>query len=252
MQVLGQSEQSIASIAVPLAVIDLGSRKDGSCKSMRGASHGRWLGRDKVTVVESNLADVGGHVPDLTVVLLIGPDDGLEEVNGRVTDVPLESVENVHLHLCEHACIVEAAAHIVQFVDLRNTVFLVTILGSNEQSCTADQLVVLLIDDTLGAVSVEQVDGQEQRLPQEGESRVCLDQKVDQVWPHEPLDLALHVNEVGIGKSLVLYQCVSSVLESYFCPPDSELQGHSGEIKTHLHGPSMLHDILEVLIASES
>lgn len=31
-----------------------------------------------------------------------------------------------------------------------------------------------------------------------------LDEEVDQVRPHEPLDLALHVDEVGIRKSFIL------------------------------------------------
>lgn len=33
---------------------------------------------------------------------------------------------------------------------------------------------------------------------------MCLDQEVDQVRPHEPLDLTLHVDEVGVGQCLVL------------------------------------------------
>jgi hypothetical protein len=47
---------------------------------------------------------------------------------------------------------------------LGDTVLLVAILGSDEKCCTADELVVLLIDNTFRAVSVEQVDGKEQSL----------------------------------------------------------------------------------------
>lgn len=31
-----------------------------------------------------------------------------------------------------------------------------------------------------------------------------FDEEVDEVWSHEPLDLALHVDEVGIGEGFVL------------------------------------------------
>lgn len=106
-------------------------------------------------MVKGDLADVGGHVSNLPVVLFVCPNDGLEEVDGGMAYVPLESVEDVHLHLGEHARIVQTTAHVIQLVNLRNTVLLVSILGSNQQSCTADKLVVLLIDDTLGAVSVK-------------------------------------------------------------------------------------------------
>lgn len=81
-----------------------------------------------------------------------------------MTNGPLKGVENVHLHLSEHAGVVESAAHVVQFVDLRNTVLLVAILGSDEQGGAAHQLVVLLIHDSLRAVSVEKVNSKEESL----------------------------------------------------------------------------------------
>lgn len=33
---------------------------------------------------------------------------------------------------------------------------------------------------------------------------MCLDQEVDEIWPHVPLDLTLHVDEVGVWQGLVL------------------------------------------------
>lgn len=201
---LRQRQQRVPAITVPFSIVDLGSAKDCSCQSVRCPGHNRWLGGDEVAVVERDLAEVGGHVPDLTVVLLVGPDDGLEEVDGRVADVPLEGVEDVHLHLGEHACVVQTTAHIVELVDLGDTVLLVAVLGSNQECCTADKLVVLLIDYPLGAVPIKQVDGQKQRFPQERESSMCLDQEVNEIGSHKPLDLTLHVDEVGIGQCLVL------------------------------------------------
>lgn len=73
---------------------------------------------------------------------------------------------------------------------------------------------MLLVDDPLGAVPVKQIDGQEKRLPQKRERSVSLDEEVDEVRPHEPLDLALHVDEVGIGQSLVLLRHSWSVCSS--------------------------------------
>lgn len=195
---------------------------------MGSSGHGRWLCRHKVAVVEGDLADVGGHVPNLAVVLLVGPNNGLEKVHGRMADVPLQRIENVHFHLSEHACIVKAAAHVVQLVNLRNTVFFVPVLGSDQQSCTADQLVVLLVDDTLGAVPVEQVDGQKQRFPQQGECCMRLNQEVNEVRPHEPLYLSLHVNQVGVGESLVL-QCINLVsIGSHDSEQKGQFQGDLG------------------------
>jgi hypothetical protein len=34
-----------------------------------------------------------------------------------------------------------------------------------------------------------------------------VDQEVNQIWPHEPLDLSLHVDKVDIGQCLDLVRC---------------------------------------------
>lgn len=117
-------------------------------------------------MVQGNLAQVGGHVLHLFVVLLFGNHELGEEVDSGVANGPLESVQDVHLHLRKHAGIVQAAAHVVELMNLRNPVLLVTILGCDEKSGAANELVVLLIHDSSRAVSVQQVDGQEQRLGQ--------------------------------------------------------------------------------------
>lgn len=155
-------------------------------------------------MIEGNLLNVLSHVFHLEAILLISNDQLGEEVNGRVSDLPVEGVENVHLHLREHAGIVEAAAHVVELVDLRHPVLLVSVLGGNQQSGTADELVVLLIHHPLGAVPVKQVDCEEECLGEERKGSVSLDEEVDEVWPHKPLDFPLHVNEVGVRQGLVL------------------------------------------------
>lgn len=167
VQMLRQRQQRVAAVTVPLAIVDLGSVENRPCQGVRGTCHDGWLRGDEVTVVEGDLAEVGGHVPDLTVVLLVSPDDGLEEVDSGVADVPLQRVEDVHLHLGEHASVVQTTAHVVELVDLGDPVLLVTILGSDQEGCTADKLVVLLVDHPLRAVPVKQVDGQEEGFPEE-------------------------------------------------------------------------------------
>jgi hypothetical protein len=83
-------------------------------------------------MVKGDLAEIGGHVLNFPVVTLLRNHQLREKVDSGVTNGPLEGVEDVHLHLGEHAGIVQAAAHVVEFVDLRNTVLLVTILRSDQ------------------------------------------------------------------------------------------------------------------------
>lgn len=142
---LRESQQRQVLGVVPVAVIDLGSSKDGSRQGQGGACHHRRLGRNKIAVVQGNLAKVGSHVLHLLVVLLLGNHELGEEVDSGVANGPFQGVEDVHLHLGEHAGIVQAAAHVVEFVNLRHTVLLVAVLGRDEESGTPDELVVLLI-----------------------------------------------------------------------------------------------------------
>jgi len=61
-------------------------------------------------------------------------------------------------------------------------------------------LVVTLVHDPLRAVSVEKVDGQKQcgRLQLKG--GMCLDEEVEKIRAHEPLNLGLDVNGLDVGK----------------------------------------------------
>jgi hypothetical protein len=58
---------------------------------------------------------------------------------------------------------------------------------------------VTLVDDTARAVPVEEVDSKEECLWEELEGGVGLDEKVNEVWSHEPLDLLLDVDRRNIG-----------------------------------------------------
>jgi len=130
---------------VPLSIVDFRPSEDCSGEGERGAGHDGWLGRDEVAVVKGDLADVSCHVFHLLIVPFCGNEELGEEVDRGVAYCPLERVKNMHLHLSKHAGIVEPAAHVVQLMDLWNAVFLIAILGSDQQGCTADELVVLFI-----------------------------------------------------------------------------------------------------------
>lgn len=122
---------------VPLSIIDLWSSQYRTRESKRGARHDRGLGGNEVSVVQGDLTEVGSHMLNLSVVSLLGNDQLSKEVDGRVSDSPLKSVENVHLHLSEHSRVVQSTAHVVQFVDLGHAILLVTVLGSNKEGRTS-------------------------------------------------------------------------------------------------------------------
>jgi hypothetical protein len=61
-----------------------------------------------------------------------------------------------------------------------------------------------LVDDSLRAVSIEKVDSEEECFREELESSVSLDEEVDEVRSHEPLNLLLDINRCNIRKSLIL------------------------------------------------
>ena len=107
---------------------------------------------------------------------------------------PAEGIEDMPLHLREHLFVVERAAHGLELADEGDALLLVAILGSDQEGCAADQLIVALVDDAARAVPVEKVDSQEEGLRKELEGGVSLDQKVDEIGSHEPLDLLLYVN----------------------------------------------------------
>lgn len=58
---------------------------------------------------------------------------------------------------------------------------------------------MLLVNDTLGAVPIEKVDSEEEGFGKKRKGSVSLDKEVDKVRAHEPLDFALHIDEVSIG-----------------------------------------------------
>lgn len=62
-----------------------------------------------------------------------------------------------------------------------------------------------LVDNTLGAVTIHDIDGKEESLLEHTESTMGFDEKVDQVGTHEPLNLLLHVDAIGVGERRILH-----------------------------------------------
>lgn len=147
---------------------------------------------------QGDFRDVERQVLNLCIIRAIH-DSHLQEVVDRgMTDGPAQSLQHMPLHLDEHVIVVKRAAHRLELLDGRNTILLVTILGSNEQSRTPDQLVVSLVDDTFRAVSVEQVNGQEESRRQQLKGGMGFNQEIEQVGTHEPLNLGLDIDRLNV------------------------------------------------------
>lgn len=201
MQLLRQSNQGHRIVVrSPFGVTRLRPIQDAARESQGCPGKvSRRLGHE-LPVEEGNLEDVQCKMLYFRVVGSIDDGDLKKAVDSRVSNGPSQRLQNVPLHLDEHVVIVQRAAHRLQLLDCGNTVLLVSVLGGDEECCTANELVMSLVHNTLRAVSVEEVDGQEESGRQELECGVRFDQEVKQIRAHEPLDLRLNVNRVDIGK----------------------------------------------------
>jgi hypothetical protein len=110
----------------------------------------------------------------------------------------------VPFHLGEHVLIVEIAAHGLQLPDQGNTFLSVPILGCNEKSSTSNQLIVALVNHTSRAISIEEVDGEEEGLGEKLKGGMSFDQEVNQIRTHEPLDFLLNINGSYVWQGLIL------------------------------------------------
>ena len=71
-----------------------------------------------------------------------------------------------------------------------------------------------LVHDASRAVSVQEVDCQEEGVREEVESRVSFNEKVEKIRSHKPFDLRLDVDGVDIG------QCFNLLRESAMVTDD--------------------------------
>lgn len=98
------------------------------------------------------------------VVADLGHSEIEEARDGRVTNDPVDGLQHMPLHLSEHVIVVEGAAHGLELPNRGHALLLVTVLGGNEQRGASDQLIVALVDNTAGAVAIEEVYRQVQGL----------------------------------------------------------------------------------------
>lgn len=153
---------------------------------------------------QGKLQDVESHVLHFRIEDLVEDGNLQKTVHSGVANGPLQGRKDVPLHLGEHVIIVERAAHGLELLDGGHPVLLVVELRGDEESCAANQLVVSLVDHSLGTVTVQEVDRQEQSRWQELERSVGLDQEVEKIGAHEPLNLSLDVDRFHVGDRLSL------------------------------------------------
>lgn len=107
-----------------------------------------------------------------------------------------------------------------------NPVFCILKLARDPQSGAAHELVVLLVDDTFRDVAVDDVESEKEGLRAEAVLLVDLNQEVDQVRPHVPSELWLHVDQ--------LYGCHRLGL----CEEAPKCERSTKETEGGLHGVS--------------
>lgn len=201
MELLRQAHQRHRVIlGSPLGVTRLRPVENAAREGKRRPSKVRWELRHELAVEETDLQDVEGQMLDLGLVGGVHDGNLKEAIHSRVSDGPTQGLQDVPLHLDEHVIVIKRATHGLELLDCGHTVLLVAILGSDEKGCTSNQLIMSLVHHTLGAVSVQEVDCQEQRCGKKLEGCVCFDQEVQQVWAHEPLDLGLDIDGFHIRK----------------------------------------------------
>lgn len=129
----------------------------------------------------------------------------------RVADNPVDRREDVALHLDERALVVRAAAHLAELRHSRDAVLRVLKLGRDPERGAPDELVVLLEHDPLRDVAVHNVEREVECFRTQAKLLVDLDEKVDEVRAHVPLQLGLLVDEVHRGRRLALHERVMRV-----------------------------------------
>lgn len=94
-------------------------------------------------------------------------------------------------HLDEEFFVVAVHADFSQVVQGGNLELRVQVLTGNPEGCQSQQLVVLFLDDSCGAVSVNQIHRQGESRFQQVENGDDFHQKVEKKRSHAQLDLRL-------------------------------------------------------------
>lgn len=161
------------------------------------SQHGR-LDANEFAVEQGDLHQETSNVLCLGVLLVVAhachPHPGFRS---WVTNSPADSLQDMAFHLDECRLVVGLAAHVGELPYGWHTVLCVLEFGSDPKRGTANELVMLLVDYTLGDVTVDNVHGQVQDFRSQSELVVNLDQEVDKERSHVPLKFRLHVHEFG-------------------------------------------------------
>ena len=223
----------------PFRVTRLRSVEDATREGQRCSGQVRRRLRHELAVEETDFQDIQRQVFNFRLVRGVHDGNLKKAVDSWVSDGPTQGLQDVPLHLNEHVIVIQRAAHRLQFPNGGHTILLVAILGSNKKSGTSNQLIMSLVNHALGAVSVQEVYGQEQRGREELEGGMGFNQEVQQVGTHEPLDLGLNIDRFHIreGSSLKLIQPVSN---------PSALR--TARETTHFHVQHVRHNVLTELI----
>ena len=108
------------------------------------------------------------------------------------------------LHEDKHVDAVHVATHGFELVDFGDATLLIVVLGRNEECGASNQRVMHHSHVPFRAVPVEEIDREKERLGEELEDGMNLNEEVHEAGPHRPFNLGLLINESSIGKSFAL------------------------------------------------
>ena len=112
----------------------------------------------------------------------------------RMTEFPVNSVEDVTLHLHKAALLVDVAAKRLEVGGRGDVLLFVLVLCRDPERRAADELVMLLVDDATRAIAVHDIDREVERLLAKMEDLVKLDEEIHErgAHVHFDIDLLLH------------------------------------------------------------
>lgn len=134
----------------------------------------------------------------------LGAEDPQPGLGGRVTQIPVDGGQDVELHLHESVLLVSAVAQLLQVANGGNAFLGVLEFGGQPESDAADELVVLLVDDAAGDVAIEDGQGQVEGFGAEAEVKVDLDEEVEEMAAHVPLEFGLLIHGGSASEGLFL------------------------------------------------
>ncbi len=131
---------------------------------------------------------------DIVLVRLAYPSKEVDRV--RIAHVPVERLEDVAFSLEDLDLRVRRVGTVEEVRGAGgNDLF---DLGSDEHAGDPDELELGEGDDALGEEAVDDVDAEEQRLGQQAEAGVYLDEPVDEDASHLPCEILLHLHGGGV------------------------------------------------------